>query len=149
MVYGIGINDMDGMSASYEYSIWQHVLRGVIKYDCSMCEEWKVFSNFLDWFYANYFDGSEMYKVNGHYSPETCQFLPKDLVNLLCMKRGKGYTVDSKSKYVVRFKKYGKLTYVGVRDTEEEAKELAKVSIDAYVSKIILDSGYKVLRHNE
>ena len=55
--------------------------------DCSVCEEWLLFSNFLEWFKNNYIEGYAldkdiMVKNNRIYSPETCCFVPRELNSL-------------------------------------------------------------------
>ena len=49
---------------------------------CSVCEEWKHFSNFKKWFDENYIEGFDidkdiLIKGNKVYSPEACSFVPR------------------------------------------------------------------------
>lgn len=45
-----------------------------------VCEEWKLFSNFKDWYDKNYIDGYEVDKDLsglGYYGPDSCAFISK------------------------------------------------------------------------
>lgn len=53
--------------------------------DCTVCEDWYNFQNFVEWFNENYYevnnermhlDKDILYKHNRVYSPETCVFVP-------------------------------------------------------------------------
>lgn len=107
-VRGIGINDMKGVShikgkAILQYEVWQNMLKRCTN-ECyqtdfptykgvKVCDEWKLFSNFYNWFNANYkwdlveqgikivLDKDILVKDNKIYSPETCIFIPEK-VNL-------------------------------------------------------------------
>mgnify|MGYP007124213904 CR=1 FL=1 len=55
---------------------------------CSVCEEWKYFSNFKQWYDTNYKEGFDLDKdilVEGNkiYSPDTCCFVPHYLNSVL------------------------------------------------------------------
>lgn len=59
---------------------------------CSVCGEWKYFSNFKRWFDENYIEGYQLDKdilVKGNkiYSPETCCFVPQEINYLLINRR--------------------------------------------------------------
>lgn len=59
--------------------------------DCEVCDEWKDFDNFYNWFQENYKDGFALDKDilsqgNKVYSPDTCCFVPQR-VNQLFTKR--------------------------------------------------------------
>lgn len=63
--------------------------------DCSVVEEWKLFSNFLDWSVKNYVGGWHLdkdirVKENKIYSPETCAYVPPYINALLKQKLNKG-----------------------------------------------------------
>jgi len=59
--------------------------------DCSVCDEWLTFSNFLSWYEANHVDGFDLdkdLKVKGNkiYSPDTCLFVPQEVNRLFADK---------------------------------------------------------------
>lgn len=76
------------------YGVWYHILRKV-KNDPDnnkICEEWKDYNNFLEWYDKNYYsvDGEKMElvkdffdKENKLYSPDTCIFVPYRIIRLL------------------------------------------------------------------
>lgn len=109
--------------------------------DTWVCEEWKLFSNFLNWCLANgYRKGLQLDKDivdigNKCYSPDTCVFVSNALNNLLIFKRStnsglpigvdyqefdsRGYKI--KKPYRVLFNINGKLKRFGRYATPEEA----------------------------
>lgn len=93
-VYGVGVKGSAKISvrrkAIKSYKIWSGILKRCygkdsdVKYPtyvgCSMCDEWKYFPNFREWFDANYIEGFELDKdtvIEGNrvYSPNTCVFI--------------------------------------------------------------------------
>ena len=57
-------------------------------HNVTVCEEWKCFQNFADWFYENYkadymqnwdLDKDILFKENKHYSPESSRFVPQEI----------------------------------------------------------------------
>jgi len=92
MVYGHGIYDGVGnTSLNKFYGIWKEMLRRCYssKYlekfpsyvGTTVCEEWKLFSNFEKWAEEHYKDGYHLDKdiISGDlkiYSPVTCAFVP-------------------------------------------------------------------------
>lgn len=76
--------------------------------DCSVCKEWKYFSNFKKWFDENYIEGFDidkdiLIKGNKVYSPEACCFVPR-VINLIF---AKNKTRKSNLPRGVKYKKYG------------------------------------------
>lgn len=63
---------------------------------CSVCDEWKILSNFANWHKINYVEGFNLDKDilfvgNKIYSPETCRYVPPYLNTLLTNKEnGRG-----------------------------------------------------------
>lgn len=63
---------------------------------CSVCEEWKILSNFTKWYKLNYVEGFDLDKDilfvgNKIYSPDTCRYVPCYLNTLLTSKdNGRG-----------------------------------------------------------
>lgn len=146
IIYGFGINDYDKSVKVknrhiYSYSLWRGIIRrgydNNVKVrqptyqDCSVCDEWRYFSNFKRWFDENYVEGyvldkDILVKGNKIYSPETCCFVPEE-INVIFTKRqryrGKypiGVHKDRKS-YIASVSQYGTKKYIGSFKTEKEA----------------------------
>ena len=106
-VYGVGINDSDYITNKiidgrrvqcFFYKKWYGVLKRsyCAEYkkdsptykDCTVCDEWLVFSVFKSWMESQDWAGKEIDKDllvpgNKHYSPETCIFLDKKINTLI------------------------------------------------------------------
>ena len=102
-LFGIGINDYEMPTSQNgtrlkSYEIWKAILtrcygkrhseNEVAYNDCSICEEWKLFSNFKKWFDQNYIEGYHLdkdilVKNNKVYSPQTCCFVPLEINTLM------------------------------------------------------------------
>lgn len=72
---GSGVN-------SHAYSSWRGIITR-LKDESQICEEWKCFQTFADWFYANVKDGYRISVKTGkggerYFSPETCSFSHKN-----------------------------------------------------------------------
>tara|TARA_R100001509_G_C4810293_1_gene196170 strand:+ start:67 stop:693 length:627 start_codon:yes stop_codon:yes gene_type:complete len=119
---------------------------------CSMCEEWKTFSNFMAWMKTQPWEGKQLDKDilipgNKVYSPETCVFVSGNLNNLL-LNRGNdrgdlpiGISISKKQKnlqkkFRVQINKYGKLYLIGLFNTKEEAYEVYKKERSKYILEI-------------
>lgn len=102
--------------------------------DCTVCEEWLLFSNFREWMSSQDWEGKHLDKdllVEGNkvYSPETCVFIDPT-VNRFLLDRGK-----ARGEYLIgcwdeRRKKFqsgcnnsltGSKEYLGLHENEEEA----------------------------
>jgi hypothetical protein len=103
LVHGVGLNDYDGpVKINYvhilSYDRWKQMLGRCYSdkwqtshptyIGCSVCEEWKIFSVFKQWFDENYIEGFELDKdilVEGNkiYGPNTCRFIPNYLNTIL------------------------------------------------------------------
>lgn len=170
-VFGVGINDYDKEITDNDgrviksYRIWS----GVIKrcYDektqkkapayigCTVCDEWKYFSNFKKWFDKHYIEDYQLDKdilVQGNriYSPNTCCFVPQRINTILLdcrASRGKykiGVSYHKRNnKYGASVNMNGKLKHLGYFTTEEEAykeycknkKEIIKSTALEYLNK--------------
>jgi hypothetical protein len=122
---------------------------------CSVVEEWHNFQNFAKWYEENYYeiegqrmelDKDILVKGNKLYSPDTCVFVPKAINNLLIKPSMKRETLPvgvSKSKEKYQANCYnsssGKLEYLGVYDTKEEAFNAYKSYKEQYVKKVAED----------
>ena len=98
--YGVAKCDIKGASNTKIYKIWhamiqrcydaKHLERMPHYEGSSVCEEWKILSNFKKWFddpnngyVKGYFlDKDVRVKGNKVYSPETCCFLPPKISSI-------------------------------------------------------------------
>lgn len=111
LVYGIGINDANYIVQVKEdlgtiegkrsrktiwncpfYSRWTGVLHRISSHknysDVTICDEWKIFSNFRNWMIGQPWENRDLDKdlrVIGSkvYSPETCAFIPHRVNSVL------------------------------------------------------------------
>lgn len=108
-VHGIGINDYEESTVIngqrlHSYYTWYSMLcrcysiKSQIKrptyIGCTVCDEWKYFSNFKKWYDENYREGFHLDKDiliagNKIYSPDTCRFIPPRINTLLLEARGR------------------------------------------------------------
>lgn len=105
--------------------------------ECTICDEWLVFSNFKSWregqdWKGNHLDKDLLVLGNKHYSPETCIFI-SPLLNTLCTEAGcsiKKHDLKLGVSYHKRDKKYTsqcsdpflkRLVHLGYCDSEEDA----------------------------
>lgn len=117
LVQGVGVNNLQQNSKTKSYVAWKHMLERCYSnnkhnssptyINCTVCNEWKSFSNFKQWFDNNYVEGFELDKdvlVEGNkiYSPDTCRFIPQYL-NTLLSKPTKGAMPTGISKNKEKF----------------------------------------------
>lgn len=162
-VYGVGINDSETTIAKYKtiflengtkakravwfcpfHKKWQAMLERCYSprwhkkqptyVGCTVCEEWKYFSNFRSWMETQDWEGKQLDKdilIEGNkvYSPETCVFVDQK-VNKFLTERG-----NDRGRYMlgVHIKPSGlyfaccnsvvtnKQVYLGAYQTEKEA----------------------------
>jgi len=153
LVYGVGINDLrdDPSHLSFRrnfqgqnswtcpfYKKWKDVLKRCYSEKflqkkptyrgCSMCEEWKTFSNFMAWMKTQPWEGKELDKDilipgNKLYSPETCVFVSPALNSLLGTRmRSTGGVRKCNKKFEARVSLGHKSLSLGVFATVEQAK---------------------------
>lgn len=115
---------------------------------CSICEEWKTFSNFMAWMKTQPWEGKHLDKdilVPGNkvYSPETCVFVSSNLNNLLnsnLATRGElpiGVTYCKRQKIFKSYLKLmGKTIYLGIYDNPDQAHEAYKKERIKYILEI-------------
>ena len=115
---------------------------------CSVCEEWKTFSNFMAWMKTQPWEGKQLDKDilgpgNKVYSPETCVFVSGNLNRLLNnnpAKRGKypmGVKFNKyKNKFEASITKFGNTRYIGYYYTPDEAHEAYKKERSKYILEI-------------
>ena len=131
LVHGFGVLDVSGcfskgnvIDVSYNY--WVRMIRRCYVQtekkwefykDCKVCEEWRYFSNFREWFYNSdngYKEGYDLDKdiLSSNcnvYSPETCCFVPHEINNLIICRKRKSDGLPNG----VCYDKYRKM-YIGV-----------------------------------
>lgn len=116
--------------------------------NCSVCNEWLNYSNFLKWVEENYIedfclDKDILVKGNKIYSPETCCFVPNE-INVLFTKRnnfrgdlpiGVGYS-ESKKRYKASFTRGGERTFLGYYSSPEEAFQVYKKAKEDWIKEL-------------
>lgn len=157
LIYSVGINDADYI-VSYNdgnkivkcqyYERWYKILTRCYseKYhkkqptykDCIICDEWKLFSNFMKWMKKQEWkekaiDKDIIIKDNKIYSPETCCFIQQNINNILLdnkKTRGKypaGVHFDKTSnKFMAKAVINGTRTTIGRFLTSKEASNAYK-----------------------
>lgn len=160
LVAGIGINDTNSNHREPSYIKWVHILGRCYKAsihatnptykDCSVCDEWKIYSNFKRWYDENGVDGYDidkdiLVKGNKVYSPETCCFVPSE-INVLFTKGNAsrnglpvGVSIKSARKtkpYVAQLTFFGVHSFLGYYDTPEEAFAVYKSAKESHIKKV-------------
>lgn len=167
MIHGWGINDVPGAAARNGpnkkiYATWQDMIRrchsdayqdGRPTYiNTIVCEEWKYYSCFEQWYLKHYVDGYKLDKdiIGGNsriYSPETCAFVP-NIINTCIIDPsdsnkvlpiGVGYINDEMNRtkpYIATVKKFGKRKQLGVYSTPEEAHRAWQKAKKEYIIEL-------------
>ena len=92
MILGVGVVDVEGVVYNTpSYKAWASLInrcynsktleRNPTYVGCSVCSEWLIYSNFVEWYDENYVDGWQLDKdilVAGNkvYAPSTCLYVP-------------------------------------------------------------------------
>lgn len=170
-VYGVGIigEEIEAIKNNKIdkcYDTWRQMLRRCyadnkryITYkDCEVCEEWKYYPNFKEWFIKNYYeienemmclDKDILIKGNKIYSPNTCIFVPSS-INILFTKRQRFRGTEligvslKEDKYQANVSYKGKNIFLGYFDNELDAficyksakEDIIKKIADEYKEKI-------------
>lgn len=163
LIYGVGVNDYKGVTRGDDkcYSIWRQILARC--YDkrtqetsptyvgCSICEEWKRYSVFKEWFDKNYIEGYALDKDiakrgNKVYCPQFCNFIPREINALLnTHKRSRGRVLSlgvslMRGIYVAQCSfGDGNPIVVGRFRTEQEAFQAYKNAKENYIKKVAQD----------
>jgi hypothetical protein len=152
-VLTIGVNDADRRVHKEAYSHWHGMMircycesekkRRPTYSDCSVCDEWHNFSNFLDWFYEHHKDGWHLDKdilVKGNrvYSPDTCCFVPSDINGLFvkcnAIRGANPIGVQYyNGKYIASMRKKKKKVYLGRYDDAISAFNRYKQEKEAWI----------------
>lgn len=162
--YGIGVFDnpnrigrLDKDYKSYKkwsamlercYSEKLHLKHPSYK-ECSVCEDWHIYSNFRKWFDKNYIEGYDLDKdilVKGNkiYSPETCCFVPRSINSLViknCAKRGKypiGVSKHNRVSYVAQMTLNRNHVTIGIYHSVLEAFDAYKRYKERYVKEVAI-----------
>lgn len=139
-ICGVGINDIDGAADERSYNIWSHLIKrcyGKRKSkaykDCSMCDEWRLYSNFKKFYDENckdesyHLDKDILIQGNKKYSPETCIFVPVEINEVISSYDMKdkslplGVTMTNSGEYRVRCNIFNKEKHIGCYDNPLEA----------------------------
>lgn len=152
LIYGFGINDTNDMSDNRDaYQHWTSMIERCYGPNTAyghpiVCEEWRYFSKFKEWFNIRHVDGWHLDKdlfSNGEkiYSPTTCCLVPNE-INALFRKKERNDGLPT-GVYLFRDKKFtahlgeeGKAIYLGVFNTKEEAFQAYKVAKEAYIKEV-------------
>ena len=161
-IKGVGVLDVD-FSRTYDtkikkaYLVWTAILYrcytqnrtpDYASYEgCYICEEWKLFSNFLKWFNENYVEGYAidkdiLCKGNKCYCPECCVFVPQSINNVILTKKRSNHQLPigvyetPNGTYSVKLRKYGKSVTVGTFNNTSEAFTAYKQAKEAYIKEV-------------
>ncbi|AMM43628.1 HNH endonuclease [Pectobacterium phage vB_PcaM_CBB] len=165
MVSGVGIYDgPSGINRNkLIYNIWAAMIKRCYSEDylsrnpsyigTEVCDEWKYYSNFEEWFKQNYNDGYQLDKdiIAGDmklYSPATCAFVPSFINTAILTNRisseyplGVSYKKHKKfvfaKPYVSQIKKFGKVKSLGMYSTPEEAHRAWQLEKIKYFQELI------------
>lgn len=167
--YGHGICDIKGDASMTNpnrviYCTWQRMLDRCYSNKAKdsyigtvVCDEWKYYSKFKEWYLINYKEGYQLDKdiIGGSkkiYSPETCAFVPKELnycildsagnassygMGVIYRKRPKDMVSEYSKPYCAKISLYNKTTYLGVYATPEEAHRAWQLEKKKYIEKLI------------
>lgn len=158
LICGFGINDYSNSVPQDDkaYRIWRSILTRCYstyyrkKYPtyigCSVCEEWRYFSNFKRWFDENYIEGYALDKDltkrgNKIYCPEFCAFIPQEinvLTNTNKRKRGKTKSLGvryHKGRYIASVSIDARLVELGAFDSEQDAFNAYKKAKESYLKE--------------
>lgn len=164
MIHGIGINDrtvpikING-KLTKSYSRWKSILQRCYSSkchsshptykNCTICDEWKTYSNFLKWYQTNYVEGYHLdkdilFEGNTIYSPDTCVFVPQEINNILADSMGRRGNYSIGVSFIKRDRKFqssismnGKIHNLGWFDSEQEAHEIWKIAKTKYVAELV------------
>lgn len=156
LAFGFGVKDIPTPTNDPATVAWNemlkrcyyepHLKREESYRDCSVCDEWLVFSNFQKWYDQNHIDGYEidkdiLVKGNKVYSPDTCCFIPKEINQIFTNRhnhRGDapiGSTLRKDGFYQVRLSKFGKSHHIGWCKTSEDAFAIYKQAKETHIKE--------------
>jgi hypothetical protein len=152
-IYPLTIN----RKAVKSYNVWNSMLQRCYDKEfqkkqntyigCYVYEEWKNYQNFAKWFEENYIEGFELdkdilIKENKEYGPNTCCFVPQEINHVFIKKNNKisSYPVGvrkDQNKFSAQISMYGKIVYLGMFSTIEEASIAYNKCKINYINTII------------
>jgi hypothetical protein len=115
--------------------------------DCEVCNEWKDFQKFSEWFYSKYdpetmnkwdLDKDLLIKGNKIYSPETCCLIPHYINNLFKLTGTKNtvlpgvFKIVASGRYIANYRRI----FLGSFKTKEEAFFKYKTEKEKYIKQI-------------
>lgn len=114
--------------------------------DCTVCDEWKTFSVFEEWFLGHYVDGWHLdkdilVKGNKEYAPDKCCYVPQEINKLFCKSdsiRGE-YPIGvrfHKGKFEANLSMGSKTTYLGSFTNIGDAFERYKEEKEKYIKSL-------------
>lgn len=164
LLFGVGINDMYSETGTKCHSVWRNMLarcygkreqkRHPTYIGCTMCDEWKTYSNFKKWFDENF--TKDMDEIGGYeiekdiikksnkvYCPEFCCFVPRR-INILLTNRKRfrgnlpvGVTSnESGNKFRASIDKDGASVFLGSFDSAEDAFAAYKKAKEDYIKDV-------------
>lgn len=121
--------------------------------ECSVCEEWKRYSEFKKWYDSHScgndnldLDKDILIEGNKVYSPDTCLLVPRKINELLSKRKRKnngeysnGVYLSRKKTYVAQLTKKGKSYHLGCFKTHEEALACYQKAKRQYILECALD----------
>lgn len=150
-------NSLYGVKQEKSYIVWHNLLQRTLNdsrkqnlptyEDCKLCDEWKDYATFKEWYYNpinGYREGYQLDKDllvpgNKTYSPDTCCFLPK-YINTFFRERiktdrlPKGVKKNG-NRYQARFMKKGKM-FLFKGETPKEAFTKYKEAKEQYIKEM-------------
>lgn len=155
---GIRKGQRGALSKTKAYTVWRNMLERCYnedklkKYptyqDCYVCEEWKCFAIFEEWYNDNLIEGffldkDILLKGNKEYCPNKCCFVPNE-INCLLTKRqnkrgelpiGVGYS-ESKNRYKSSFTRGTEKVFLGYYATIKEAFNAYKQAKESWIKEV-------------
>lgn len=153
LILGVGINDSDQPTRLRKngkiiwtckfYTAWTGMLRrcyyekfkakNPTYQDCTVCDEWLIFSNFKNWMMSQKWEGMSLdkdliLKGNKKYCPELCVFITKEtnyfLTDRTHSTKNKflgARPIKNSKKYAAQCRDGTRNVYLGIFDTKDEA----------------------------
>lgn len=111
--------------------------------DCTVDEEWHNFSNFMEWYVNNYFEGccvDKDLKIKGNriYSSDTCILVPKFINNIIITNKSNRRNLIGVVNSYNKFSAYLGNVYLGIFETEIEAFKCYKKHKEESIKEIAL-----------
>jgi len=157
-VFGVGYAGIGpyrisiGRKLTKTYVVWNDMLRRCYSdkslkrqptyIGCSVYEKWHNFQNFAKWFEENYREGyyldkDILIKGNKIYGPNTCDFVPVEVNNLLIKSNKiRGYYPIGVSKNGNKFQAALGSIYLGLFDSPELAFAAYKFAKEEYIKEV-------------